>query len=157
MKKIILLAAFAAVMSVADMAAQKVTTQRTPAPDCMGVELDGSQTLRAYGSGRNRKDAIEQARKNAVYAVVFDGIRNGVSGCDQRPLINEPNAREKYEDYFNAFFRDGGDYKNYVTSQDQRAASRNRDRSRTFVNFAVTVRVLRGELKARLREDGILK
>lgn len=157
MKKTLLLTAIAALMSFADVAAQKITSQRVPAPDCMGVELDGSQTLRAYGSGRNRHDAIQQARKNAVYAVMFDGIRNGAAGCDQRALINEPNAREKYEDYFNAFFRDNGPYVDFVTTQDQRAASRNRDRERTFVNFAVTVRVLRGELKARLKADGILK
>lgn len=43
---------------------------------CMGVELDGSQTLRVLGYGRNREDAKEQAMKNAVWAVVFDGIRD---------------------------------------------------------------------------------
>ena len=44
---------------------------------CMGVELDGSQTLRVIGYGKNRADAKEQAMKNAVWTVVFDGIREG--------------------------------------------------------------------------------
>ena len=32
--------------------------------ECLGVELDGSETLRAWGRGKNRTDAIEQAKKN---------------------------------------------------------------------------------------------
>lgn len=27
--------------------------------ECLGTELDGSQTLRAWGKGKNRADAIE--------------------------------------------------------------------------------------------------
>ena len=39
--------------------------------ECLGVELDGSQTLRAWGSGRNRSDAVEQAKKNGIRDVMF--------------------------------------------------------------------------------------
>ena len=45
--------------------------------ECMGVELDGSQTLKAWGTGRNYSDACEQAKKNAVRDVLFKGIKNG--------------------------------------------------------------------------------
>jgi len=31
--------------------------------ECMGSELDGSITLKAWGKGNNRADAIEQAKK----------------------------------------------------------------------------------------------
>ena len=48
-----------------------------PAIECMGVELDGSQTLRVWALGRNKVDALEQAKKNAVREVIFKGIRNG--------------------------------------------------------------------------------
>ena len=43
-------------------------------PECLGVELDGSQTLRVWGVGSNKKDAVEQAKKDAVRAVIFKGI-----------------------------------------------------------------------------------
>lgn len=42
--------------------------------ECLGVELDGSQTLRIWGVGRNKKDAVEQAKKNAVRIVLFKGM-----------------------------------------------------------------------------------
>ena len=47
--------------------------------ECLGVELDGSQTLRIWGVGRNKKDAVEQAKKNAVRTVLFKVIHGGLS------------------------------------------------------------------------------
>ena len=53
-------------------------------PECLGVELDGSVTLRSWGTGRNRIDAVDQAKKNAVYHVLFKGIRKGNPECSPR-------------------------------------------------------------------------
>src|SRR3990167_7610323 len=74
--------------------------------ECLGVEGDGSQTIRAHGKGRNREDAMEQAKKNAVKDVLFKGISKGSAECNVKPVLFNPNAREKFEDYFNAFFVD---------------------------------------------------
>lgn len=124
--------------------------------ECLGVELDGSQTLRSWGTGRNKQDAVEQAWKNAVNAVLFQGILDGAQGCDVRPLINEPNAREKYEEYFNRFLSDGGDYQEYVSTIDEKFLSKQKYRNDLQSTYAVTVRVLRSELKQRLRDDNVL-
>lgn len=124
--------------------------------ECLGVELDGSETLRSWGSGRNKQDAIEQAWKNAVNAVLFKGILDGAQGCDVRPLINEPNAREKYEEYFNLFLSDGGDYMEYCSTIDEKFLSKQNYRNQVQSTYAVTVRVLRSELKQRLRDDNVL-
>ena len=113
MKKTLLSFLVAFLLMSADAQAQNVYSRS--AIRCLGVELDGSQTLRVQRYGLNRSDAKEQTMKNAVWAVVFDGIREGVSGCNMRPLVTEVNARERYEDYFNVFFADGGEYKKYVT------------------------------------------
>jgi hypothetical protein len=130
--------------------------------ECLGVEMDGSQTLKTWGKGKNRFDAEEQALKNAVSDVIFKGNFKGSRDCNIRPLITEVNAREKYESYFNAFFRDGGEYKNFVNLKDERLArevpvrsveARNRDQS----TVSAVVRVLRVELKEKLEKDGILK
>ncbi len=88
--------------------------------ECFGTELDGSQTVKAWGTGRNRFDAVEQAKKNAVNDVIFKGINEGVQACQMRPLIIEVQAREKHEDYFNAFFADGGKYSEFVSLKDER-------------------------------------
>lgn len=123
---------------------------------CLGVELDGSQTLRVQGYGRNRSDAKEQAMKNAVWAVIFDGIRDGVEGCNMRPLVTEVNARERYEDYFNLFFADNGAYKEYVSLRDTKKHSGGKSKDKLGYAYDLTIRVLRAELKARLKADNVI-
>ncbi|MFN8274135.1 MAG: hypothetical protein U0X58_04550 [Flavobacteriaceae bacterium] len=128
--------------------------------ECMGVELDGSHTVKAWGSGRNRSDAVEQAKKNAVRDIIFFGLLEGKQDCKQKPLILEVNAQEKYEDYFNKFFADGGEYKNYISLRDERILdklSRDRKKGRGSVTNGFIVRVLRSELKEKLIADGIIK
>ena len=125
--------------------------------ECLGVELDGTQTLRAWGTGKNKGDAIDQAKKNAVRDVIFKGISSGSSECNKRPLIFEVNAQEKYEYYFNAFFADGGEYKKYVDLGDEKRTSRIKASNNTQEAWSVVVRVHRAELKTRLIQDNIIK
>ena len=128
--------------------------------ECMGIELDGSQTLKAWGNGRNRSDAVDQAKKNAVMDVIFNGISEGKSDCNIKPLVFEVNAREKYEDYFNKFFADGGAYKNFISLRDERIfdkMSRDKKKARESVTHGLIVRVLRAELREKLIADGIIK
>ena len=157
MKKIcILLIACCLTLSASAQKKRNVTSYHQQEVECLGVELDGSQTVRAQGSGRNKADAVEQAKKNAVWAVIFNGIRGGMQGCDMRPLVNEANAHDKYEDYFNAFFADGGEYLKYVSMEDQKRGSKDKAKNKYVKSYTVTVRVLRSELRSRLLEDNVL-
>ena len=143
-------------MSLLNVHAQKNPVYSRSSIRCMGVELDGSQTLRVQGYGRNRSDAKEQAMKNAVWAVIFDGIRDGVGECNTRPLVTEVNAKERYEDYFNLFFADNGEYKKYVSLRDTKRRSGGKSKDKLGYAYDLTVRVLRAELKARLKADNLI-
>lgn len=145
-----------AMLSLAYVDAQTQTVYARSSIRCMGVELDGSQTLRVQGYGRNRMDAKEQAMKNAVWAVIFDGIRDGAEGCNMRPLVTEVNAKERYEDYFNLFFADNGAYKEYVTLRDTKRRSGGRVKDKIGYAYDLTIRVLRPQLKARLKADNVI-
>lgn len=154
MKKLLL--TIIAVLSLTCAEAQTQTVYARSSVRCLGVELDGSQTLRVQGYGRNRSDAKEQAMKNAVWAVIFDGIRDGVEGCNLRPLVTEVNAKERYEDYFNLFFADNGEYKKYVSLRDTKKRSGGRSKDKLGYAYDLTIRVLRAELKARLKADNVI-
>ena len=155
MKKIII--TLLVLMSSAYADAQTQTIYARSSVRCMGVELDGSQTLRVQGFGRNRLDAKEQAKKNAVWAVIFDGIREGTGGCNMRPLVTEVNAKERYEDYFNLFFADNGPYKEYVSLKDTKYRSGGRSKDKLGYAYDLTIRVLRAQLKERLKADNVIK
>lgn len=138
---------------------KKTAGNYTYKTECLGIEMDGSQTVQAWGNGRNRFDACEQAKKNAVADVLFKGINEGKMDCEKHPILSEPNARQKNEDYFNKFFADGGEYNNYVSLKDERLEQkilRSRKGGRKSVTHGFVVRIDRAGLKQKMIGDGIL-
>jgi hypothetical protein len=138
---------------------RRISGNYTFRTECVGVEGDGSMTLLSWGAGRNRFDAIEQAKKNAVRDVLFRGITGGKSGCEVRPLVSVVNAEEKHEKYFATFFRDGGEYLNFVDQRDEKykdKIKRFRQEGRRDRTFSVVVNVDRLKLKEILTRDSIL-
>lgn len=124
--------------------------------ECLGKSMDGSQTLRVWASGRNRADAIEQAKKKAVYDMVFVGIQSGNGECNAYPIVDEANARKKYEDYFDLFFANGGAYKEYVSSSNQKKSAIQRYYGDGTQTFGVIVTVNRSALRQRFISDNII-
>ena len=129
--------------------------------ECMGVEMDGSQTVKSWGTGRNREDAVEQAKKNGVRDILFKGITSGRQECNQRPVIFEANAQLKYEDFFNGFFADGGAYTEYITGEDGSdlhiSVLKGRSKAGDQATYGVIIRVQRAMLQDRMKSEGILK
>ena len=138
---------------------KKIAGNYTFETECMGVEMDGSQTLRTWGTGKNRYDAVDQAKKNAVRDVLFKGIRNGKPDCDLKPVLSEVNAQQAHEEYFNKFFADGGEYKNFVSMKDESLKPKifkDRKAAGTEVEYGVIVRILKPQLKQKMITDKIL-
>lgn len=122
----------------------------------MNSEGDGSLTLRAHGHGTNRNDAIKQAAKNAVRDVIFKGVNVPGNPELSKPLVTAVNAEEKFSVFFNSFFADGGEYKNFVTAEDRKSGSNKKEKNEVNVKLSTTVRVLRSELKFYLIDNGIV-
>lgn len=116
----------------------------------------GLLTLRAWGSGPDKAAAINEAMKTAVYDVVFKGIA-GSNSYNCSPVVTEVNARERYAEYFDRFFADGGEYKNFVYETSNSDKSRTKSKSAGRENFGVTVNVDRSALQTQLRNDGIIR
>lgn len=124
--------------------------------ECLGIGMDGSQTLRVWASGRNKTDAIEQAKKKAVYDVVFSGIQAGNGGCNAYPVVDEANARKKYEEYFDLFFADNGAYTQYVSTSGQKKSAMQRFYGDGTQTLGLIVTVNRSALRQRFESDNII-
>lgn len=73
---------------------------------CINSEMDGSITVKSYGMGKNRKDAVDQAMKNALDAVMFKGIRAGnESECNLAPLIYSEQVKKRMQSISRPFFQ----------------------------------------------------
>ncbi len=122
---------------------------------CLASELDGSQTVRVTGLGKNRKDAKEQCKKNAVYAVIFMGIHAGE--CNTKPLAQSRDTRKRFQSFFDRFFMDGGEYSKYVNTADKKRWSNDKVRGKLEVHYEMSLRVLTSQLRTRLMEEGIIQ
>lgn len=124
----------------------------------IGTELDGSYTVTAWGRARHGLDAYNQAKKQAVYDILFTGVEPQTSNLTrQQPLLLEVNAKTKYQDYFDNFFKDNGEYLKYCSMNDKRWRSSDFYRSDRQVVCKATVLVYRSKLKRKLIEDNIIK
>ena len=163
MKKLIVLSgafAFTATLSFGQIHQKKIAGNYSYESECMGTELDGSQTIKCYGYGNSKNDAVEQAKKNAVRDVLFKGIVKGKPECSPKPILNEANIQEKQEDYFSAFFADGGPYTKFISMNDMAitlfSPSKDRKTSTEGVSYGLTIIVKRSELKKQMIADKIL-
>lgn len=135
---------------------QSATGNYSYRTECLGNSMDGSQTVKAWGSGRDKDEAMEQAKKQAVSDLLFNGIIEGKSVCEVRPIVGEVNARVKYDAYFKSFFADNGDYKKFATI-DEKKNSYKVIKARERITYGIVLKVLRDELKQKMITDGILK
>ena len=124
--------------------------------ECMGTGMDGTQLLKIWGYGKKPENAVYQAKKNAVHAIMFKGVQAGKPGCIQRPLINDPSAREKHSEYFDLFFSDGGRYLQFVSQSGDGTMDRIKVAKKQY-KVGVVVSVRHSALRKELETAGIIK
>ena len=123
----------------------------------LSANYDGSYVIRVQVRAKDAAIAFTDGQRKAVEEVIFKGVKAGSNGIsDLKPLCFDLNAREKNEDYFNAFFRDGGAWTLYASLKDKRVGSTRYQRDGRQMVESVTVTVDRAGLKQRLQADGII-
>jgi hypothetical protein len=80
---------------------------------CLGVGQDGTKLLKVWGYGKKVDNAIYDAKRTAVAAVIFRGVPGG-NGAAPTPSILPVDAYDKNMDFFDGFFKDGGMYLSFV-------------------------------------------
>ena len=117
--------------------------------ECLVDKLDGSYIFRAWGTGSTKKEAMDQAKRNVLNDVLFNGVSKG--SCRINPLIIEVNAKEKYKTYVYKFFNK--DYKDYIKIE---KSPKSRKKSRQQTVYGVKVRVDIEGMRQKLITDNIL-
>ena len=157
MKKISLLIAVAAMLILTGCGSRKSQTYYNMPSQLLSANYDGSYVIRVQVRSKDGVVAFRDAQRKAVQEVIFDGVKAANSGVqDLKPLCFDLNAREKYEDYWNAFFSDNGPWKEYASYKDRRVVTTRYERDGRQMIETGTVTVDRARLKARLQADGII-
>jgi hypothetical protein len=157
MKKLSFLIAVAALVLFAGCGAKRSQAYYDAPSKVLSANFDGSYVIRVQVRSRDAVTAFDDALRKAVKEVIFDGVKSGNNGIsDLQPLCFNPNAHEKYEDYWNAFFSDEGPWKQFANYQDRRAVTTRYERDGRQMVETGTVTVFRAALKKKLQEDGII-
>jgi len=117
--------------------------------------VEGTILFKVYSYGKNEDACIENAKRNAIKAVLFTGI----PGSDlQKPLVADAGAIESHKDYFTAFFKKGGKYLQYVAlSTDGSIDSDDRLRVGKLTKIGVAVLVQKAALRKEMEDAGVIK
>ncbi len=123
----------------------------------LSANYDGTYAIRVFVRARNAAIAFTDGQRKAVEEVIFKGVAAGSNGVSRlEPLCYDMNARAKNEDYFNAFFQDGGEWTKYASLKDKRTGTTHYQRNGKQMLEDVTVSVDRANLQKKLQEDGII-
>ena len=96
--------------------ADKQTVQWRYEVECVSTGAAGSYLVKVWSYSKKTKVALDQAKKNAVHAIVFQGFTGSGAGCTQKPLTNNPALEQEKQTFFTDFFADGGKYMKFVSA-----------------------------------------
>ena len=159
MKKTIILSCI--VLFLASCKSNKETTRYDYESTIVEVGTQGTSVIKAWGEGKNITEAKLDAKRNAVYSILFKGFpsANGINSTDLRPMITNPNAEQEYKDYFKKFFSDDGKFLQYVRFADDlgRVALGDAVSTKKGQKVAVVVVVDKRALRQEMENQGIIK
>lgn len=126
--------------------------------ECAGIAKEGGALIKVYTYSKNRKVAIEEAKRSAVHGILFKGFI-GSNGCaTQKPLVKNPSAETENRDFFNVFFGEGGKYMKYVTlSTDSNVDPSSIVKVGKEYKIGIIVTIAKDALRKDLESAGIIK
>lgn len=125
--------------------------------ECIGLTDKGECIVTATGNGRNPSLISQTTKKNAVYALLFDGIKGNSENRikDLPPLIADKNVLNTRAEYFSSFFSSDGSCPLFVKSMPGTLPKT----VKTKTGYKVTETILldRNALRKELERNGIIK
>lgn len=120
---------------------------------CDRTGSEGTVIFTVSSTEKNEAAALREARRNAVRAVVFRGIRT--ERCAEDPMMRPDAFTEAADAYFDTFFKEGGQYLAYVEYAGDEVEAKVKVGKQ--VKVSSTVIVQRNRLRQDLERAGIIK
>lgn len=127
--------------------------------ECVNTGKQGFKLVKVWSYSKKPKYAVSQSWKNAVHGVIFKGFSGTGRACTGfRPLMNKAMTEKQYKSFFKDFFKDGGDYNQYVTDAadgliDPRDVLKV---NKKMYKIGIVVNVNTDALRKRLEKEGLI-
>lgn len=90
--------------------------KKTYQTECVTLETDGFVTIKIWDPEKGAKYKLEQARKDAINAILFSGVAAGNNCFTQQPILDKPEEHEKFKNIEKSFFSKNGKWLLYTRS-----------------------------------------
>jgi hypothetical protein len=123
--------------------------------DCVSLETDGYVTIKIWDTKKGAKYKPEQARKDAIHAILYSG-NSGSNGCTtQPPILNKSEEQENFKSIEKSFFAKKGKWSMFTRSS---ATETKLPANLGIKNWKVyQVSISKNELRKYLEEQKIIK
>lgn len=138
-------------------AAQEDTENWRYEIECVGIGKPGTKVIKVWSYSKKEKIALNQAKKNAVHGIIFQGYAGGGQGCtSQKPLASDPAIEQQKAEFFENFFElEGGKYMKFVSSSGDGTPTVMKVGKEYKIGVVVTV--MSDNLRKDLEAAGIIK
>lgn len=84
--------------------------------ECVSLGDDGSLTIKIWNPQKGKNYKLEQARKDAIQAILFSGIPSNNDCVAQKPILQKKEEQEKFRNIEKDFFSSNGVWSKYTQS-----------------------------------------
>ena len=134
------------------MSAKPAVTYQT---QCVSLETDGYISLKIWDAKKGGNYKPEQARKDAIHAILYAGIA-GENGCStQSPLLNKAEYEEKFQEIEKEFFSKSGKWSQFTRNSATETTLPASIGKKEWKVYQVSV--CKNELRKHLEEKSIIK
>ena len=132
-----------------------IKNNRNYQTECVTIETDGYLTIKIWDTKKGAKYNSEQARKDAVDAILFSGISGGNGCATQYPILNKTEEQENFKSIEKSFFAKKGKWSMFTRSS---ATETTIPANLGVKNWKVfQVSISKNELRKYLEEQKIIK
>lgn len=128
---------------------------RTYQTACISNEMDGYITIKIWDTKKGQKYKPEEARKDAIHAVLYSGISEGNNCVTQAPILNKTTYIENFSAIEKQFFAKNGIWIKYTRSATTETTIPENIGDKKWKVYQVSVS--NNELRKYLEEQNIIK
>lgn len=123
--------------------------------ECVSIETDGYFIIKIWDTKKGQKYSSEEARKDAIAAILYSGISGSRECTTQLPILNTTEKQENFKSIRNSFFAKQGKWSMFTRSSATETTIPNSVAVRSWKVYQVSVS--KKELRKYLEEQKIIK
>lgn len=123
--------------------------------ECVNIEVDGNIALKIWDTKKGPKYRPEQARKDAIHAILFSGISGGQGCASQPPILSKTEDRENFKSIEHNFFAKKGKWSMFTRNSNTETSLPTSIGEKKWKVYQVSVS--KNELRKYLEEQKIIK